>query len=82
MPPIHEKSGSSTRRWQTCEIVLNRKVLLTKEAREAKEQVPEHYRKQLLKGQKRVEEATKVSGRTVRRILERKKHEAQGTSFS
>jgi ribosome recycling factor len=45
--------------------------------------VPEHYRKQLLKVEKRVEEATKVSERTVRRILgEQKKHEAQGTSFS
>jgi hypothetical protein len=56
---------------------------MKKEAREAKGQVPEHYRKQLLKAQKRVEEATKVSERTVRRILgEHKKHEAQGTSFS
>jgi ribosome recycling factor len=56
---------------------------MKKEVREAKGQVSEHYRKQLLKVQKRVEEATKVSQRTVRRILgEQKKHEAQGTSFS
>jgi ribosome recycling factor len=42
--------------------------------------VPEHYRKQLLKVKKRVEEATKVSERTVRRILgEQKKHKAHGT---
>jgi hypothetical protein len=32
--------------------------------------------------EKRVEEATKFSERTVRRILEQKKHGAQGTSFS
>jgi organic hydroperoxide reductase OsmC/OhrA len=44
--------------------------------------VPEHYRKQLLKVQKRLEQATKVSERTVRRSLgEHKKHEPQGTSF-
>jgi hypothetical protein len=56
---------------------------MKKEARETKGQVPEHYRKQLLKVQKRVEKATKVSERTVRRILgEQKKHEVQGTSFS
>jgi hypothetical protein len=56
---------------------------MKKEVWEAKGQVPEHYRKQLLKVQKRVEEATKVSKWTVRRILgEQKKHEAQGTSFS
>jgi hypothetical protein len=56
---------------------------MKKEALEAKGQVPEHYRKQLLKVQKRVEEATNVSERTVRRIVvEQKKHEAQGTSFS
>jgi hypothetical protein len=42
---------------------------MTNEARETKGQVSEHYRKQLLKVQKRVEEATKVSERTVRRIL-------------
>jgi hypothetical protein len=37
---------------------------MKKEVREAKLQVPEHYRKQLLKVQKRVEEATKVSEKT------------------
>jgi ribosome recycling factor len=31
--------------------------------------MPEHYRKQLLKVQKRVEEAAEVSERTIRRIL-------------
>jgi hypothetical protein len=36
---------------------------MKKEAREAEGQVPEHYRKQLLKVQKRMEEATKVSER-------------------
>jgi hypothetical protein len=60
-----------------------KKKMLKKEAQKAKGQVPEHYRKQLLKVQKRVEEASIVSERTVRRILgEQKKHEAQGTSFS
>jgi hypothetical protein len=45
--------------------------------------VPEHYRKQLLKVRKRVEEATKVSEKTVTRILgEQKKQKAQATSFS
>jgi hypothetical protein len=54
---------------------------MKKEAWEAKGQVPEHYRKQLLKVQERVEETTKVSERPVGRILgEQKKHEAQGTS--
>jgi hypothetical protein len=54
-----------------------------KEAREAKGQVPEHYRTPLLKVEKRVEQATKVSERAVRRILgEQKEHEALGTSFS
>jgi hypothetical protein len=48
-----------------------------------KGQVHEHYRKQLLKVQKRMEEATKVSERTVRRILgKHKKHEVEGTSFN
>jgi DNA-directed RNA polymerase subunit F len=56
---------------------------MKKEAWEAKGQVPKHYRKQLLKVQKRVKEATKVSARTVTKILEKqKKHEAEGTSFS
>lgn len=46
-------------------------------------QVPEHYRKQLLKMQMWVEEATKVFERSIRRILgEQKKHEVQGNSFS
>jgi hypothetical protein len=44
---------------------------MKKEARKATGQVPEHNRKQLLKVQKRVEEATKVSKRTVRRIFRR-----------
>jgi hypothetical protein len=57
---------------------------MKKEAQEAKGQVPEHYRKQLLKVQKRVEEATtKVSEKTIRRILgEQEKQEVEGTSFS
>jgi ribosome recycling factor len=51
-------------------------------AREAKGQVPERYRKQLLKVQKRMQEATKVSERTIRRILEEhKKHEGHETSL-
>jgi hypothetical protein len=55
---------------------------MQKEVQEAEGQVPEHYRKQLLKVQKRMEEATKVSERTFIRILgEQQKHEAQGTSF-
>jgi hypothetical protein len=55
---------------------------MRKETRETKVQVPEHYRKQLLKVRKSVEEATEVSERTVTRILgEQKKHEVQGTSF-
>jgi hypothetical protein len=56
---------------------------MKKEVQEAKGQVPEHNRKQLLKVQKRVEKATKVSKMTSRRILEeQKKHETEGTSFS
>jgi hypothetical protein len=56
---------------------------MKREARNTKGHVPEHYREQLLKVQKRVEEATEVSARTLRRIFgEQKKHEAQGTSFS
>jgi ribosome recycling factor len=58
---------------------------MKKEAQEAKGQVPQTlaYRKQLLKMQTRVDEATKVSERTIRRNLgQQKKHEAQGTSFS
>jgi hypothetical protein len=56
---------------------------MKKEAREAKGQVSEQNRKQLLKVQKRVKETNIVSERTVRRILgQQKKYEAQGTSFS
>jgi hypothetical protein len=83
MPPIRSKSDSSTRRGQTREIVQNVFNFMNKEAQEAKGHVPEHYRKQLLKVQKRVEEATKVSERTFRRILgEQKKHEVEGTSLN
>jgi prenyltransferase beta subunit len=53
---------------------------MEKEAREAKRQVSEHYRKQQLKVQKRMEEAAKVSERRVIRILGEQKK--QGTSFS
>jgi hypothetical protein len=71
------------KRGQMHETVLNVYNFMKKEAQEAKGQVPEHYRRQLLKLQKRVEEATKVCKRTVRRILgEQKKHKAQETSFS
>jgi hypothetical protein len=83
MPPIHLKMGYSTKIGQTCEIVLNGKQFMKKEALEAKGQVSKHYRKQLLKVQKRVQEATKVSERTIGRILgEQKKNEAQGTPLS
>jgi hypothetical protein len=54
---------------QTHETVLNVYASVKKEAQEAKGQVSEHYRKQLLKVQKRVGEATKVSNRAIRRIL-------------
>jgi hypothetical protein len=41
--------GYSTKRGQTCEIFLNGKQFYEERARGAKGQVPEHYRKQLLK---------------------------------
>jgi hypothetical protein len=52
MPPLRSKSDSSTKRGQTREIVLNVYKFMKKEAQEAKGQVPEHYRKQLLKSAK------------------------------
>jgi hypothetical protein len=50
------------------EIVLNVYIFMKKEAQEAKKTSDQilTYRKQLLKVQKRVEEATKVSERTIR----------------
>jgi hypothetical protein len=51
------------------ETVLNVYDFMKKEAQETKVQMPEHYKKQLLKVQKTVEEATEVSERTIRRIL-------------
>jgi hypothetical protein len=47
--------------WETVPNVYN---FMKKEMQKEKSQVPEHHRKQLMKVQKRVEKATKVSKRT------------------
>jgi hypothetical protein len=60
MPLIHSKPDS-TRIWQMQEAVLNVYNFMKKEMQTAKAQVPKNYRMQLLKVQKQMEEATKVS---------------------
>jgi hypothetical protein len=81
MPPIHLKSGSSTKRGQTCEIVQNGKQFYEERSAGGERTSARTLQKAVVR--KKVEEATKVSERTVTRILrEQKKHEAQGTSFS
>jgi hypothetical protein len=68
MPPIRSKSDAF-KRGQTQLIVLTVYDFMKKEVQEAKGREPEHYRKQLLKVQKRVKEATEIYERTIRRIL-------------
>jgi hypothetical protein len=69
MPPIRSKPVASMKRGQTQETVLNVYDFMRKTEQQAKGREPEHYRKQLLKVQKRVKEATEVSERTIGRIL-------------
>jgi hypothetical protein len=77
MPPIHKKWVLRRKEGKRVKLFQTENSFMEKEAREAKGLVPEHYRNQLLKVQKRVSE------RTVKRILgEQKKHKAQETSFS
>jgi hypothetical protein len=68
MPPIRSKSDPSTKRGQMREIVLNVYDFMKEEVQEEKRKSARTlaYRKQLLKVQKRVEEATEFSERKSR----------------
>jgi hypothetical protein len=82
MSPVHYKLGSKTLHSQSREIVTNVRDFMKSEARSKDEVTSPIYFKETQKVQKRAEQATGVSERTIRRILKkRERHEEQGTSL-
>jgi hypothetical protein len=80
MPPVHSKLGSKTLHSQSREIVANVCDFMKREARSKDKLTLPVYFKKNTKVQKRVAEATGVSERTIKRILnEREEYEEQDT---